>query len=151
MSMKHERFSTRTPTRAVQRDGASAGGDPMNTLRIAAALGAANLALLAGAAIQARPAGAQGGEGVLRGRVLELVDERGKTRARLNVEPDGEVVFRLLDQQGTIRVKLGAGKEGSGLLLANDATEPGVHILAKAAGSSVRVVNKDGRERVLAP
>jgi hypothetical protein len=79
------------------------------------------------------------------------VDERGKTRARLDVEPGGEVVFRLLDQQGTIRVKLGAGKDGSGLLLANDATEPGVHLLAKAAGSSVRVVNKDGRERVIAP
>lgn len=60
-------------------------------------------------------------------------------------------MFRLLDQQGTIRVKLGAGTDGAGLLLANDATEPGVHILAKASGSSVRVVNKDGRERVIAP
>jgi hypothetical protein len=48
-------------------------------------------------------------------------------------------------------VKLGAGKEGSGLLLANDATEPGVHILAKATGSSIRVVNKDGRQQLIAP
>jgi hypothetical protein len=79
------------------------------------------------------------------------VDEGGKTRARIDVEPSGEVVLRLLDQQGTIRVKLGAGKEGSGLLLANDATEPGVHILAKATGSSIRVVNRDGRERLIAP
>lgn len=123
----------------------------MNTLAIAATLSALNLAILAGAAIQTRTAGTQGGEDVLRGTALELVDERGKIRARLDVEPGGEVVFRLLDQQGTIRVKLGAGKDGSGLLLANDATEPGVHILAKAAGSSVRVVNKDGRERVIAP
>jgi hypothetical protein len=123
----------------------------MNTLRIATALSALNLAVLTGAAIQTRPAGAQNGADVLRGRALELVDERGKTRARLDVEPGGEVVFRLLDQRGTIRVKLGAGTEGSGLLLANDATEPGVHILAKATGSSVRVVNKDGRERVIAP
>jgi hypothetical protein len=104
-----------------------------------------------GAAVQARTAGAQGGEDILRGRALELVDEGGKTRARIGVEPNGEVVFRLLDQEGTIRVKLGAGKEGSGLLLANDATEPGVHILAKATGSSIKVVNKDGRERVIAP
>jgi hypothetical protein len=122
----------------------------MNTLRIAVALGALNLVILAGAAVP-RPAGVQGGEGILRGRALELVDERGKTRARINVERTGEVVFRLLDQEGTIRVKLGAGKEGSGLLLANDATEPGVHILAKATGSSIKVVNKDGRERVIAP
>jgi hypothetical protein len=123
----------------------------MNTLRIAVALGALNLAILAGAAVQTRTAGAQGGDDILRGRALELVDEGGKIRARINVEPNGEVVFRLLDQQGTIRVKLGAGKEGSGLLLANDATEPGVHILAKATGSSIKVVNKDGRERVIAP
>jgi hypothetical protein len=123
----------------------------MNTLRIAVTLGALNLAILVGAAVQARTAGAQGGEDILRGRALELVDEGGKTRARIGVEPNGEVVFRLLDQEGTIRVKLGAGKEGSGLLLANDATEPGVHILAKATGSSIKVVNKDGRERVIAP
>jgi hypothetical protein len=123
----------------------------MNTLRIAVALGALNLAILVGAAVHTRTAGVQGGEGILRGRALELVDEGGKTRARINVESTGEVVFRLLDQEGTIRVKLGAGKEGSGLLLANDATEPGVHILAKATGSSIKVVNKDGRERVIAP
>lgn len=123
----------------------------MNALPIAAGLSALNLAVLAGAAIQARPGGAEGAGDILRGRALELVDERGKTRARINVEPGGEVVFRLLDQQGTIRVKLGAGTDGSGLLLANDATEPGVHILAKAEGSSVRVVNKDGSERVIAP
>jgi hypothetical protein len=123
----------------------------MNALPIAAALSALNLAVLAGAAIQARPGGAEGAGDILRGRALELVDERGKIRARINVEPSGEVVFRLLDQQGTIRVKLGAGTDGSGMLLANDATEPGVHILAKAEGSSVRVVNKDGSERVIAP
>jgi hypothetical protein len=123
----------------------------MNALRIAIALGALNLAILGGAAVQTRTAGTRGGKDVLRGRALELVDEGGKARARIDVEPNGEVVFRLLDQEGTIRVKLGAGNEGSGLLLANDATEPGVHILAKSTGSSIKVVNKDGRERVIAP
>jgi len=123
----------------------------MNMLRVAVALGALNFAILVGAAVRTGSAGAQGGGGILRGSALELVDEGGKTRARINVEPGGEVVFRLLDQQGTIRVKLGAGREGSGLLLANDATEPGVHILAKDTGSSIRVVNKDGRQRLIAP
>lgn len=123
----------------------------MNSMRIAVALGVLNLAILVGAAVHTRTAGAQGDEDILRGKALELVDEGGKTRARINVEPGGEVVFRLLDQQGTIRVKLGAGKDGSGLLLANDATEPGVHLLAKASGSSIRVVNKDGRQRVITP
>lgn len=116
----------------------------MNTFGIAAALSALNLAILLGAA-------APSGDDVLRGRALELVDEQGKSRARINVEPGGEVVFRLLDQTGTIRVKLGAGKDGSGLVLNNDATEPGVHLLAQPAGSSVRLVNKDGRQRLITP
>jgi hypothetical protein len=123
----------------------------MNMLHIAVALGALNLAILVGATVPTRTAEAQGGDDILRGRALELVDEGGKTRARIDVESSGEVVLRLLDQQGTIRVKLGAGKDGSGLLLANDATEPGVHILAKATGSSIRVVNKNGRQRLIAP
>jgi hypothetical protein len=122
----------------------------MNTLPIALALGALNLALLVGAAVPTRTTPPPRGD-ILRGKALELVDERGKTRARIGVEPNGEVVFRLLDQQGTIRVKLGAGSDGSGLLLANDATEPGVHILARADGSSIRIVNKDGREQLIAP
>jgi hypothetical protein len=48
-------------------------------------------------------------------------------------------------------VKLGAARDGSGLLLANDATEPGIHLLAGARGSSIRVANKDGREQVITP
>jgi hypothetical protein len=67
---------------------------------------------------------------LLRGRALELVDEHGTIRARLNVEPGGAVVFRMTDAKGTIRDKLGADTDGSGLLLANDATAPGIHLLA---------------------
>jgi hypothetical protein len=88
---------------------------------------------------------------VLRGSALELVDQHGQIRGRLSIEPEGEVVLRLLDERGTIRVKLAAGTDGSGLLLANEATEPGIHLLASGARSSVRVVNRDGRERLIAP
>jgi hypothetical protein len=123
----------------------------MNVQRIAVALTAVNLALLLSALAQVRAAGDQAIPTLLRARVLELVDERGTVRARLNVESGGQVVFRLLDQTGTIRVKLGAAKDGSGLVLANDATEPGVHILAKATGSSLKLANKDGRERIITP
>jgi hypothetical protein len=79
------------------------------------------------------------------------VDDRGQIRSRLNVEPGGAVVLRLLDQNGTVRVKLGADEDGSGLLLANDATEPGVHILADSTGSSLKLVDKSGRETLIAP
>lgn len=123
----------------------------MNAHRIALALTVVNAAALLMALTQARPTDPQAIVPVLRAREVELVDARGQMRARLNVETNGEVVFRLLDEKGTIRVKLGAAEEGSGLLLANDATEPGVHILAKAAGSSLKLVNKDGRERVITP
>lgn len=95
---------------------------------------------------------------ILRGRALELVDDRGQIRSRLNVESSGEVVLRLLDQNGTIRVKLGAGEDGSGLLLADEETEPGVHIIARRAGTSERPTTTsitlrgaEGQERVIRP
>src|SRR3990172_10498667 len=116
----------------------------MSMVRMVVVLTVVNLVGLLAVLAHARTTGAQGTDGVLRGRSLELVDDRGQLRARFNVEANGEVVLRLLDQQGTIRVKLGAATDGSGLLLANDATEPGIHLLAGAAGSSVRVANKDG-------
>ena len=121
----------------------------MNGTRLALGVTAVNLALFLSAFTRRDAASTE--LPVLRGSALELVDQQGRIRGRLNIEPGGEVVFRLLDQRGTIRVKLGAGTDGSGLLLANDATEPGVHMLAKAEGSSVRVANKDGRERLITP
>ncbi len=123
----------------------------MTMPRVAAMLTIVNLGLLLAIFSQARPTDAQTATPVLRVRELALVDGRGAIRARLNVESSGEVVFRLLDQKGTIRVKLGAAEDGSGLLLANDATEPGVHLLAKPAGTTLKLANKDGRTRILTP
>jgi len=88
--------------------------------------------------------------GVLRARAIELVDGRGRVRAQLNVESSGEVVFRLHDEQGTIRVKLGASEAGSGLLLANESTEPGVHILAKRNDTFV-TVQRGERRQIIRP
>lgn len=123
----------------------------MKLQRTALSLTLVNLALLVFTLAQSRLTAAQDAAPVLRAQAIELVDERGQVRSRLNVEAGGEVVFRLLDQDGTIRVKLGAGRDGSGLLLNNDATEPGVHILATRAGSSLKLKNKDGHETVIAP
>lgn len=87
---------------------------------------------------------------VLRARAIELVDGGGRVRAQLEVEDSGEVVFRLRDAQGTIRVKIGAAEDGSGLLLLDEKTEPGVHLLAKDDGTSL-VLSDGGARRVLAP
>jgi hypothetical protein len=43
-----------------------------------------------------------------------------------------ELVDRIRDLEGNIRVKLGASQSGSGLVLLNDRTEPGVQVLAGA-------------------
>jgi hypothetical protein len=87
----------------------------------------------------------------LRARSIELVDESGEIRAQFNVESSGEVVLRLRDANGDIRVKLGASETGSGLLLANDAAEPGVHLLATSTGTTLTLTTKDGKQRVIAP
>jgi hypothetical protein len=62
---------------------------------------------------------------------FELVDKNNKRRASIKVEKGGEVVFRLFDSKETIRVKLGAEDDGSELVLLNDKTDPGMHVLAK--------------------
>jgi hypothetical protein len=121
----------------------------MNSTRLALGVTTVNLALLLAAFTHRSQSSTE--LQVLRGSALELVDQRGRIRGRLNVEPQGQVVLRLFDEGGTIRVKLGAGTDGSGLLLANDATAPGIHLLATAKESSVRVVSRDGRERLITP
>jgi hypothetical protein len=100
-------------------------------------LTAINLALLLLLLTQLASTNAQTDASVLRGRALELVDEQGKVRSRINVEASDEVVLRLLDKNGTIRVKLAASSDGSGLVMLDGETEPGVQILARRSGNAV--------------
>lgn len=96
----------------------------MKSQRLAVGLTIINLAVMVSTLTECvAPTDAQTATTILRVSALELVDEHGNVRSRLNVESDGGVVFRLMDQRGTIRVKLGAAESGSGLLLANGATE----------------------------
>jgi hypothetical protein len=78
---------------------------------------------------------------------FELVGPNGQKRASIQAYDDGEVVFRLMDQKGTIRVKIGASEDGSGLVLLNDSTNVGVHALAKKKGTTLTLINKDGKKR----
>jgi hypothetical protein len=131
----------------------------MRAQRIALALSVINLGILFVAMTQVRPSAtsADGGQ-VLRGRSFEIVDEQGQVRSSLRIEPDGEVVFRLFDKNGTIRVKLGANESGSGLLLADETTEPGVHMIARRVGTAdrpnttrVTLTGAGGKQRVVEP
>ena len=85
---------------------------------------------------------------VVRAGAIELVDEQGQVRAQLNVSGE-DVVLRLRDADGVIRVKLAASKDGSGLLLLDESTEPGVHMLAQQ--ESTIAVRDDGEVRQIRP
>jgi len=123
----------------------------MRALRLVYGLAGINTVLMAAPLVQGHRASAAGDPGTVRARAIELVDERGRVRAQLNVEADGETVFRLRDAAGEIRVKLGASGDGSGLLLVDGPTEPGIHMLAKSNGTSVTLTSKGGQRRVITP
>lgn len=107
------------------------------------------LAVAVGLLLRDDPAGGQPAPAVLQAQAIELVDGKGQVRAQLNVSGD-EVVFRLRDKNGVIRTKLGADESGSGLLLNDNNTEPGVHILATRRRTSL-TLKRRGNRRVLRP
>jgi hypothetical protein len=80
---------------------------------------------------------------------FELVGPDGKRRASIKVEPEGDVVLRLMDKTGDIRVKLAAGEDGSGLVLLNESTEPAIHALSKKNGGKVTLLDESGKKREL--
>lgn len=129
-----------------------------NIQRVAVVLTIVNLVLLVVVLTHVRSVLAQGDAPILRGRGLELIDAAGQVRAQFNVEADGEAVFRMRDAKGTIRVKLGAGEDGSGLLLIDETTEPGVQIIARRSPTrnrptttSINLTGSDGQRRVIKP
>lgn len=96
---------------------------------------------------------------VLRGRALEIVDDQGRVRASISVEPavtmNGRtypetVLLRLTDPKNGPVVKLEASADGSALGLSDDA-EGGVQLIAKRERTFVRVVDAQGREQVIRP
>jgi hypothetical protein len=97
---------------------------------------------------------------VLRGHALEIVDERGRVRASIQVQPSGTVdgkpypetvILRLIDPNGRPFVKLAGSERGAGLGLLGESDT--THLLLKAEGpsTSVKLTNKDGKERLLEP
>ena len=125
----------------------------MRFRRLTAAGIAINFLLLCGLLVHRQPASAQSVPAVtpmLRAQAIELVDQRGQIRAQLSVESNGETILRMRDADGTIRVKLGASKEGSGLVLLDASTEPGLHLLARPTGSSL-TVKHGNQQRIVRP
>ena len=131
----------------------------MKSLRVGTVLTLFNLALLLLLVTEAGFTTAQTAiSASIRTNLLEVVDKHGLVRAQLKVEPDGEVVFRLRDAQGTIGVKLGAGATGSGLVLLDEETEPAIQMIARRNGTnerptttSITLQGARGQPRVIKP
>ena len=88
---------------------------------------------------------------VLRARSIELVGANGKVVAQLYVGEDGGGNVRLRSADGTVRVKLGATDNGSGLLLLDRDTEPAVTLGTNATGTSMTLAQKGKAKRVITP
>jgi hypothetical protein len=117
---------------------------------LAAVLGGIALLLAFAALSRHQSVDAQNVPAVVKARAFELVDGNGRPRAQLAVESSGTVVLRLRDEKGTLRVKLGADEDGSGLLLTNEKTEVGVHALATRARTRL-IVQRGAQRRTLRP
>lgn len=136
----------------------------MNSQRLAIVLTVVNLLILVSLLSPVGPVMAGEAAPVLRGRALEIVDDHGKLRAQIIVQPastmpDGKtypetVLLRLIDPNGRPAVKIGGSEDGSGMSLAGDSERrqwSGVQILAEGTGSSLKLTNKDGREQLVKP
>jgi len=101
--------------------------------------------------------GAKADPPTVRARALELIDAHGTVRGQWTVESGGEVVLRLRDEQGVIRVKLGASAGGSGLVLLDETTAPGVQVIARRvpedgrASTGIIVTGADGSQARVSP
>ena len=136
----------------------------MKNPRVLAALTVVNLLLLVLVLTQQlRPAFADTGAPVLRGRALEIVDDQGRVRASINVLPAKRssnddasaetVILRLSTEQGRPSVKLAASEPASGLSLAGPTGTKSTYVILEAKGqvSSLKLRNEDGGETNLTP
>jgi hypothetical protein len=124
-----------------------------------------NVAAMLFSLAQARAAGAPAAASVLRGRALEIVDDRGRVRASIAVYPadpkvkmpDGTtgypetVLLRLITSNGRPNVKIAATERGSANSFAGESDPTDVQILAEGANTSLTLVNKDGHQQVIKP
>ena len=137
----------------------------MQAHRIASGLSALNLVLFAALATRlvTHPALAQepatDAAPALRARSLEIVDDQGRVRALLAVQPavtvDGQdypetVLLRLVDPVAGPVVKLTAAVNGSALSLSDDA-DGGMLLYARDTGTVVRLTDRDGRTSEIVP
>jgi hypothetical protein len=137
----------------------------MKSQRLLVSVTVVNLLLLVFSLSQTRASVAAEAAPVLRGRGLEIVDDKGRVRASITIlpadptvrMPDGTmgypetVLLRLIDSKGGPNVKIGATDRGSGLLIGGESDPTYVQILAEGPSTSLKMIDKDGREKLIKP
>ena len=99
---------------------------------------------------------------VVRCRALQVVDDDGRVRASINVQPAGTfkptgkhypetVILRLIDGNGRPEVKVVASEEGGALGFVGDSDETQLQLEAIGTDSSLTLTNKDGKQQVIKP
>src|SRR5216117_3621337 len=139
----------------------------MKTQRLLIVLTAANLGLFCYKFLPPPPGLAATNDvpAVIRGRALEIVDDRGKVRASIAVlpedpafkMPDGTtgypetVLLRLRTSAGRPNVKLGATEDGAGLVLGGESDPMYAQILARGDSTFLKLSNKHGKVHLVEP
>ena len=135
----------------------------MKIQRLLIVLTVVNFVLLAFSAARSRAV--VGVAPALRGRALEIVDDRGRVRASIAVYPadpkvkmpDGTtgnpetVLLRLITSKGRPDVKIAATERGSASVSGGESDPTYVQIRAEGESTSLTLVNKDGGQRVIKP
>jgi len=135
----------------------------MKIQRVLIVLTLANLVLLVFTLARLSPTVTESTAPVLRGRGLEIVDERGNVRASIkvfpaSVQPNGEpypetVLLRLITEKGRPSVKISASEQAalSTLVGPSDTSNTYVQLGAKGTTSSLTLKDEDGREQFIKP
>ncbi|WP_217573066.1 hypothetical protein [Mesorhizobium sp. GbtcB19] len=121
------------------------------------ALTAINLLLLAGVVLtQILPVSAQDQPGILRGSGLQIVDGQGRVRSSISVLPAKEgqpetVLLRLITQDGQPSVKIAASSASAGLSFVGGDDESYVILDADGPKTLLKMVEPQGREKLITP
>jgi len=125
------------------------------------ALTVINLGLFGFTLSQQRAQAAPNDDGIIRGKGLQIVDERGKVRASISIMPatkmqDGStypetVLLRLITPDGRPSVKISALTDGSGMSLADGQGLSYVQMLARGDKPEINIVDKSGRKATSLP
>ena len=117
------------------------------------------------AAAQGNAPAAEGVAPVLRGRALEIVDDKGKVRASIAIYPadpsvkmpDGTtgypetVLLRLINSKGRPNIKIDAQDIGGGVMVGGESNPTYASLSARGASTSLKMINKDGQQQTLKP